>query len=440
VTLFVRSVVETHSHLFYRFFLAALCTLVISISTAARAATNNGCAASLGGNRSIETIAAEVKSVWNWIRSRPTKITDQTLRNRIYVQGLPTREQVSYRVLTPAEVEQTTFRHYFPTQVRDTILKTKELIAGSTSFVLNEYAYGDLTGVFLTVPKVNEAMTVGTDQTNWIDVKIDSRIMVVRLSEDIFFVPGNPSAPQWLREKIREGTAPESAGRHLLSKGEATAIPIKIIRVSERVTHPELQGDLLFSDLTSDPNLRPIFAADAGVKELYTIETHVRRVLDVLEDQWTHYKNKMPEIPGVNLPRVLSAIAILHDMGKPQALREHNVNKHHEYTAPILQKVMRSRGFSEKEIALAEALVSHDNLGELINGGLTAKQARTRLVKLSGRVGLPLETFFELQSFFYLIDASSYYSLRLENFEVVDGVVVIKSPKYERLRELIKQK
>lgn len=99
-------------------------------------------------------------------------------------------------------------RHY--SLHKEKILKDGFLQAGPRSYIVPEAhqrdLYVDLTGVFFTLPEFDpERLWLGFNkQTPYIDFKLPDDIVVLKLAEGNYLIPGPPSRQQWLIDRYHQ--------------------------------------------------------------------------------------------------------------------------------------------------------------------------------------------------------------------------------------------
>lgn len=162
----------------------------------------------------------------------------------------------------------------------------------------------------------------------------------------------------------------------------------------------------LIEALSTDETLKALFEADAGVWEGYSIQTHTRMVFNVFEN---FQLNNIPEEISLKLMRTLVAV---HDIGKPLALKAHgNVLRQHEYTSPLVQKVLIELGFNAKEINLGLAIIKQDFLGNLFRGIDNLETVAQQITDVSKKnTHLNPNTFLKILKIYYMSDAGAYTS------------------------------
>jgi len=114
---------------------------------------------------------------------------------------------------------------------------------------------------------------------------------------------------------------------------------------------------------------------------------------------------------GSDVETLMASAIALHDIGKAEAIEEGEGKEHqHEHTIPILQKVLREEGFSEKDITLATELLNHDLIGPLFRGWSdeTDVSVAAKLTAKAKKVGMNPSDFVTLQLAFYQADAAAY--------------------------------
>ncbi len=195
------------------------------------------------------------------------------------------------------------------------------------------------------------------------------------------------------------------------------------------------------------PGIAALLAEWSGVSEGYSIRRHTEMVLARYVEQRPHFgldRLRLP--PDVDLDRTLTAMFVLHDIGKPAAVEAGDKNAQHEHTVPILEHVLADLGFSESERRIAVALVDNDLLADLVKQDarppekpITPAEAETRLAKIAEDAGLAPATAFQLQALMFTVDASSYPFLRERVFAGEEGERLRpkSSPSYEALERAV---
>lgn len=144
------------------------------------------------------------------------------------------------------------------------------------------------------------------------------------------------------------------------------------------------------------------FAKDAGVFEKYSIREHTRMMLNQYRKYF--YDNELPQGVDKNFLEVLFA---LHDIGKPEAIAHGDKYKQHEYTIPVLRSAFEQLGYTEKDVAIATAVIDGDAIGAFLKGGDVSKSAE-EIVRSAESANMPVEEFWKLLTVYYQSDAGSY--------------------------------
>jgi len=153
--------------------------------------------------------------------------------------------------------------------------------------------------------------------------------------------------------------------------------------------------------------------AKSSYTEMGSIEAHTRDVGRTWATQLTP-----EELSGISgrfgsdVGKLMAAAIPLHDIGKADA-RESGGSQH-EHTIPILQRVLRREGFTERDVSLATELLNHDMIGPLLRAheGMRSQRTPQEVATILGakaqKVGMNATDFATLQLAFFHADASSY--------------------------------
>lgn len=203
--------------------------------------------------------------------------------------------------------------------------------------------------------------------------------------------------------------------------------------------NPQLNAKGIIAALSQDAELAKLYAADAGVWEGFTIAEHTLMVFENLRDQFPVFHKKfdwqMPE--SLRLQELLRLTVALHDIGKPIAIAKGDKKLQHEFTLQILTVQLKKLAFLPPEVRLAEALVGHDFLGEMVKGRASAAETLPQLSKLAKTADVEFRNYFPLQAMFYCIDAAAYPSLRQRIFtKTFEGLLVPDRDSFYQLCEL----
>ncbi|MFC2067582.1 hypothetical protein ACFLTP_00970 [Chloroflexota bacterium] len=146
------------------------------------------------------------------------------------------------------------------------------------------------------------------------------------------------------------------------------------------------------------------FKADSGVHEKYSIKRHTLMVLGQFEKYFAD--QELPAGMGNNFFRIFLS---LHDIGKPDAIRETgDRNSQHRYTVGIMHTLLNQLNFSDQEIRIAVTLVSGDVIGKYIKGHRNGKITTEELKTMADEAKLSFNDLLELMLIYYQVDAGSY--------------------------------
>jgi hypothetical protein len=190
----------------------------------------------------------------------------------------------------------------------------------------------------------------------------------------------------------------------------------------------------------NDPEIAELLSADAGVKEGYTVEQHTRSVLDNWRKQSpSQVISDIGARAGIkDMPRLMEHVVALHDIGKPQAIKEGDKSKQHEKTLPILERQLVRQGFDQKSIELAKSIVGNDHIGQLIQGKSSPESAAKAIQGLAAKVGMQVDDYLSLQASLYKSDAGAYPALRGSIFtEGASGKLTLPDVNFGILEEII---
>jgi hypothetical protein len=150
-----------------------------------------------------------------------------------------------------------------------------------------------------------------------------------------------------------------------------------------------------------------------------TLKGHTEKVLNHLEDYLARGMISEVQPPdGVrDLSELMRGIMLLHDIGKPQAAKEHKKETlQHPYTLTMMDKIFKEMGWNEKEIQIAKTLTDHDIIGSLFKyNGDGLKEAASALKSKAQALGMSSKDFFALQALFYCSDATAYHFPEVES-------------------------
>lgn len=210
------------------------------------------------------------------------------------------------------------------------------------------------------------------------------------------------------------------------------------INLSYLLHAPDFQGSDLIDFLSQDPQLANFFAADAGVFEGYSIREHTEMVYEKFHEQLPHHEIHKINVPShINIIKLFKFIISIHDIGKPLAIANEGKHAQHKYTVPIVSSIMDQLEFHDDMIKLALNLIDNDVFGDLLKGNISVNHAHQKLSELAKASNLSTQDYFQLQSFFFTIDASSYPFLHERLFDELNGKLIIKSTNYYQLADRI---
>lgn len=200
-----------------------------------------------------------------------------------------------------------------------------------------------------------------------------------------------------------------------------------------------LKPHIIDSLKEADPELKSLFEQDAGVKERLTIEQHTRDVLNNWKIQMpARQLSDLSEQLGFPVAELLQDAVALHDIGKPYAVKKGRKSLQHKYTKPILDRVLRSRGYSDSQIAFATALIDNDAIGDVLKSKTDALSAAKKIRQLASQADVSPRVFLDTLTRFYKSDAGSYPELRKNIFKQgPDGQLTIPNIEFNILEEAI---
>lgn len=179
-------------------------------------------------------------------------------------------------------------------------------------------------------------------------------------------------------------------------------------------------------------SLSSLLEADTGVSEKYTNIQHILKVIQIYEEQkscldWKNLETSLIRQNIKNPDLFMKTVFILHDIGKPLAVKSGHKERQHQYTIPILIKVMKELGYNPEEIQLAVSLVDHEIFGDLLRKKSNIQTLNIQMNKLYKQTNLKKEDFITLQEIFYSSDAGSYPQLYQNVFKRSDNGCIIPS-------------
>ncbi|MCB9026615.1 MAG: hypothetical protein H6625_09885, partial [Bdellovibrionaceae bacterium] len=190
-------------------------------------------------------------------------------------------------------------------------------------------------------------------------------------------------------------------------------------------------------------NLADLLSDFSGVYEGYSIQIHNERLFEIYQAE------KGPKLFALarrigktpkDFDNFIETVIVLHNIGKPIAMKVGDLTRHHEFTLPILLDVLGNLGWSDRDIQLAKSLVSHNVIGNYMKGNSDVYRTLAKLDHLATQNNMDLDIFTELQVFFYKIDAGSYPYLQNLFFVKSDKGMEFKSERIKLLMKLSRGK
>ena len=222
-----------------------------------------------------------------------------------------------------------------------------------------------------------------------------------------------------------------------------TPSPELVARLQRLLDEQPLDGDALLRFLGEHAHLGEVMHEWSGVAEGYSIGVHTRRVLRLCAEQLPLFDLQSVKVrPGIDLQRTLRFALAVHDVGKAVAVEAGDTAFQHEFTGPLLRRLMTQWGFGAEEVVLAETLVDNDLIGQVLHPEvrLDPNEAAKALAGRARDVGMTPRDFFTLQALFYTSDAASYPSLRDQLFVAqADGKLEPHDARFSQLRTLLER-
>ena len=144
------------------------------------------------------------------------------------------------------------------------------------------------------------------------------------------------------------------------------------------------------------------FSSDVGVVEGYNLSQHVMMVLNQFDK---YFSNK--KLPGNMNQELFRVLLVLHDIGKPDAVKDGDKHLQHEYTIKMVREILNELNFSIEEINLSLALIDGDPVGKFIRHG-DLDYSKNKIINKARQTNLSLSDFFDLLIVYYKCDAGSY--------------------------------
>ncbi len=152
-----------------------------------------------------------------------------------------------------------------------------------------------------------------------------------------------------------------------------------------------------------DPELKRRYEADAGVHEKYTVERHTLMAMV----QYERYLSGQPLPAGMDRGLFRTMLA-LHDIGKPDAVREGNIGLQHERTIALVGPALRKLGYGDKDLRLVDSLLGSDPIGRFLKTGRDPERWARQIVDAAKKADVDPGAYFALLLTFFKADASAY--------------------------------
>lgn len=174
--------------------------------------------------------------------------------------------------------------------------------------------------------------------------------------------------------------------------------------INKILTSPGLTPKKLVDVLKESFNLRELYKGSVGVWEGYSLEEHALMVMG----QFERYFSSEWDSSLVSKEHFRLMLA-LHDLGKPQALRETNsVIKQHEYTMRMIPGILQQAGLDQREIDIIKGIINQDFLGDYVRNRQSLDMTAKLISERAQQVGVPATEFMNLLRIYYMCDAGSY--------------------------------
>lgn len=161
-----------------------------------------------------------------------------------------------------------------------------------------------------------------------------------------------------------------------------------------------------------------IFLEDAWVWEAYSISTHTNTVLKNFENFFAH-----DEIFKTFDIEIFKLILALHDIGKPEAIKNETKEAQHKYTTQMINNFFQELKVEKKYKNFAKELIWIDVIWEYLQGKIALEEAKTEVKKAASKSGFSFEIFTHLLSIFFRCDAGTY-TTGAGHFESLDRLFV----------------
>ena len=162
-------------------------------------------------------------------------------------------------------------------------------------------------------------------------------------------------------------------------------------------------SQFLLDVLKENVQLRRNYSDSVGVWEGLSLEKHTLMVLN----QFEKYFSDMI-LPGNFNQKLFRLMLALHDIGKPEALRQGDKWKQHRISTEIIQSLASYLPFSVKEVMDIITFVNGDPIGSYLRGRLSLEESINLIQYMNQKCSYDLNDFFNLMIIYYQVDAGSY--------------------------------
>lgn len=161
----------------------------------------------------------------------------------------------------------------------------------------------------------------------------------------------------------------------------------------------------IINQLKKEPVLKELFDGDVGVFEGYTLEQHTMMVMNQFEK---YFDKSNFEVGKITHEKFILGL-ILHDIGKPQAVREgQGTAAQHKYTEKIMNEVLVSLDIDVNEANTLTGLMSQDYIGRYLQNKASLEDTVKGMRARAATIGLSDKEFKDKSKIYFMVDASSY--------------------------------
>jgi len=149
-------------------------------------------------------------------------------------------------------------------------------------------------------------------------------------------------------------------------------------------------------------DFRHEYSSGVGVSEGHSLREHTIMVLNQFEKYFGYLK-----LPGAIDNNLFRVVLVLHDIGKPRAVREGNKKLQSKYNSVLTEAILKELKFSGNDILIAKTIVSCDPIGDYLKHGEIEK-SRQVIIEEAGKIGLKPMDLLALLTIYFTVDAGSY--------------------------------